>query len=93
MDFEAALNAIKDKINIVDFIGQYTDIKKKGNLHQGKCVLHDDKDTPSLTVYEETQSFYCFGCKAGGSIVEFVKEYYNYDFNEAMQFFVGTSWR
>ncbi|WP_353894409.1 DnaB-like helicase C-terminal domain-containing protein [Proteinivorax hydrogeniformans] len=86
MDIESAINAVKEKVNIIDFIGEYTDLQRKGNLHQGKCVLHDDKDTPSLTVYEETQSFYCFGCKAGGSVIEFVKDYYNYDFNEAMQF-------
>ncbi|WP_350342435.1 DnaB-like helicase C-terminal domain-containing protein [Proteinivorax tanatarense] len=86
MDIESAINAVKEKVNIIDFIGEYTDLQRKGNLHQGKCVLHDDKDTPSLTVYEETQSFYCFGCKAGGSVIEFVKDYYNYDFSEAMQF-------
>lgn len=86
MNYEVLLNEIKDKVNIVDFIGQYTKLQKKGTLHQGKCVLHNDKDTPSLTVYDETQSFYCFGCKAGGGVLDFVKDYYNYDFNEAMEF-------
>lgn len=86
MNYEAILNEIKDKIDIVDFIGQFTKLQRKGNLHQGKCCLHNDKDTPSLTVYDETQSFYCFGCKAGGGLLDFVKEYYNYDFNEALEF-------
>ncbi|SHJ92273.1 replicative DNA helicase [Anaerobranca californiensis DSM 14826] len=86
MNYEAILNEIKDKINIVDYIGQFTELKKRGNLYQGKCVLHNDKDTPSLTVYDETQSFYCFGCKAGGGVIDFVKEYYNFDFNEAVEF-------
>ena len=86
LNYEAVLNEIKEKVNIVDYIGQHTKLQKKGSLHQGKCVLHNDKDTPSLTVYDETQSFYCFGCKAGGGVLDFVKEYYNYDFNEAMEY-------
>lgn len=86
MNYEAILNEIKDKVDIVDYIGQFTKLSKKGNLHQGKCVLHNDKDTPSLTVYDDTQSFYCFGCKAGGGVLDFVKDYYNYDFNEALEF-------
>lgn len=86
MNYEAILNEIKEKIDIVDYIGQFTSLQRKGNLHQGKCCLHNDKDTPSLTVYDETQSFYCFGCKAGGGVLDFVKDYYNYDFNEALEF-------
>lgn len=86
MDFQQVVEELKNKIDLVQFISQYTQLKKSGRIHQGICVLHPDSDTPSLTVYPDTQSYYCFGCKSGGSIIEFVKAHYNYDFYEAVNF-------
>ncbi len=86
MDYQQVVEELKNKIDLVKFIGQYTQLKKSGRIHQGICVLHPDSDTPSLTVYPDTQSYYCFGCKSGGSIIEFVKAHYNYDFYEALNF-------
>ncbi|MGI6363413.1 MAG: DnaB-like helicase C-terminal domain-containing protein [Bacillota bacterium] len=86
MDYQQVVDELKNKIDLVKFIGQYTQLKKTGRIHQGICVLHPDSSTPSLTVYPDTQSYYCFGCKSGGSIIEFVKAHYNYDFFEAINF-------
>ena len=86
MDYQQVVEELKNKIDLVKFIGQYTQLKKSGRIHQGICVLHPDSETPSLTVYPDTQSYYCFGCKSGGSVIEFVKAHYNYDFFEAINF-------
>src|SRR5690554_2646348 len=86
MDYQHITEELKTKVDLVKFIGQYTKLKKSGRIYQGICVLHPDSDTPSLTVYPETQSYYCFGCKSGGSIIEFVKAHYNYDFHEAINY-------
>lgn len=86
MDYQHVLEDLKNHIDLVKFIGQYTHLKKSGRIYQGICVLHPDSDTPSLTVYPDTHSYYCFGCKSGGSIIEFVKAHYNYDFHEAVNF-------
>lgn len=86
MDYQQVVDELKNKIDLVKFISQYTQLRKSGRVHQGICVLHPDSDTPSLTVYPDTQSYYCFGCKSGGSIIEFVKAHYNYDFYEALNF-------
>lgn len=86
MDYQHIVEELKNKIDLVKFIGQYTQLKKAGRIYQGICVLHPDSDTPSLTVYPETHSYYCFGCKSGGSIIEFVKAHYNYDFYEAINY-------
>lgn len=86
MDYQQVVEELKNKIDIVQFIGKYTQLKKSGRIYQGICVLHPDSETPSLTVYPDTQSYYCFGCKSGGSVIEFVKAHYNYDFFEALDF-------
>lgn len=91
MDYQHIVEEIKNKIDLVKFIGQYTQLKKSGRIYQGICVLHPDSDTPSLTVYPETHSYYCFGCKSGGSIIEFVKAHYNYDFYEAINFLAESA--
>lgn len=86
MDYQHIVEELKKNVDLVKFIGQYTQLKKAGRIYQGVCVLHPDSDTPSLTVYPESHSYYCFGCKSGGSIIEFVKAHYNYDFYEAINF-------
>src|SRR5690554_3039551 len=91
MDYQTIIEELKSKVDLVQFIGQYTQLKKSGRIYQGICVLHPDSNTPSLTVYPDTQSYYCFGCKSGGSIIEFVKAHYNYDFHEAINFLAETA--
>lgn len=52
--------------------------------HKAKCPLHEDKN-PSLTIYTETNSWYCFSCSQGGSPIDFIMKYLNCDFKSAIK--------
>ena len=65
---------ILDQVNIVDYISQYTDLVEKDGELWGNCPLHKEK-TPSFSVNKEEQTFYCFGCNAGGNLVSFIMDY------------------
>ena len=63
--FNEVVLAVKRQISIVNVIGGYIALKKKGNKFWGCCPFHNEK-TASFTVSEEKGFFYCFGCHAGG---------------------------
>lgn len=63
---------LKERIDIVDFTGRYTQLKKTGKTFRGRCPLHQEK-TASFYVYPESKSFYCFGCQQGGDVINFAK--------------------
>lgn len=77
------IEELKNKLNIVDIIGQNIQLKKKGANYWGICPFHSEK-TPSFSVNEEKQFYHCFGCGAGGDIIKFVQDYYKLDFNDAI---------
>lgn len=68
--------AIREKFNIVDYIGKYVSLKRSGRNYVGLCPFHKEK-TPSFTVNEEKQIFHCFGCGVGGDLIEFLSKYLN----------------
>lgn len=70
--------------DIVSVISPYVDLKRRGKNLIGLCPFHNEK-TPSFTVYPDTQSFYCFGCGAGGEIISFVRRIENIDYIEAVK--------
>ncbi|NCC06465.1 MAG: DNA primase [Clostridia bacterium] len=70
--------------DIVDVIKGYVQLKQRGRIHSGLCPFHNER-TPSFTVYPETQSFYCFGCGAGGDVITFAKRINNIDYIEAVK--------
>ncbi len=74
--------------NIVDVVGMYVHLTKKGNNHWGLCPFHGEK-TASFCVNEAKQMFYCFGCHKGGSVITFLMEYENLTFPEAIQTLAG----
>lgn len=76
---------IKDKIDVVDFIGEYVQLKSAGINHKGCCPFHQEK-TPSFMVNRERQSWHCFGCGKGGDIFSFLQEIEGMDFIEALRF-------
>lgn len=82
---ESIAEQIKASNNIVDIIGEYTDLKKMGSSYKGLCPLHNEK-TPSLSVDEKGQFFHCFGCGAGGDVVSFIMQKEGLAFPEAMEY-------
>ena len=70
--------------NIVDVVGTYVHLQKKGANYFGLCPFHNEK-SPSFSVSEPKQMFYCFGCGAGGNVATFLMKYENYSFQEALQ--------
>lgn len=79
------LAELKGRNNIVDIIAPYVQLKRNGTRHTGLCPFHGEK-TPSFTVFEETASYYCFGCGAGGDVITFVMKYQNLDYVEAVRY-------
>lgn len=75
---------ILQAINIVELIGQTVALKRLGRNFVGLCPFHTEK-TPSFHVNPTRQSFYCFGCKAGGTAFDFVMKRDRVEFKEAMQ--------
>ena len=72
------------RTDIVELVGNYVQLKRKGRLYGGLCPFHSEK-TPSFYVYPDTQSFYCFGCGAGGDAVSFTKRINSIDYIEAVK--------
>lgn len=72
------------KTDIEDVISTYVTLKRRGATLVGLCPFHNEK-TPSFTVYPATQSFYCFGCGAGGDAITFLKKIENLDYLDAVK--------
>lgn len=81
---DSFLQDLKLKTDINDIISSYVSLKKRGRTYVGLCPFHNEK-TPSFTVYPDTQSFYCFGCGAGGDAVGFIKRIENLDYIDAVK--------
>ena len=80
-DFIAEL---KEKNEITEIISQYVDIQRKGRNLMGICPFHAER-TPSFCVYPSSNSFYCFGCGAGGDVITFLRLIEHYDYIEAVK--------
>ncbi len=75
---------IQRKINIVDVIRDYIPLTKKGKNYFGICPFHDDHN-PSMSVSQEKQMYKCFVCGAAGNVFNFVKDYKNINYYEAVK--------
>lgn len=78
------IEEIRTKSDIVDVISGYVKIQKKGSSYFGLCPFHNEK-SPSFSVSQSKQMYYCFGCGAGGNVFTFLMEYENYSFQEAVK--------
>ena len=75
---------VRSRNDIVDVVGGYVRLQKKGNTYFGLCPFHNEK-TGSFSVSPNKQMYYCFGCGAGGNVFTFLMQYENFTFSEAMQ--------
>ncbi|MCH8016597.1 MAG: DNA primase [Acidobacteria bacterium] len=77
------IEQVRNGISIVDLVGGYVRLQKKGKDYGALCPFHNEK-TPSFTVSEAKQIFYCFGCQAGGDIFKFIMLMENLTFPESI---------
>lgn len=75
---------VRARSDIVNVIGSYIRLQKKGSSHMGLCPFHNEK-TPSFSVSASRQIYHCFGCGVGGNVFTFIMEYENYTFVEALK--------
>jgi len=76
---------ILERVNILELIGQYVELKKSGKNYMGLCPFHHEK-TPSFSVSEDKGLFHCFGCGASGNSIGFIMKIHNFDFVQALEF-------
>ncbi|MDX1622406.1 MAG: DNA primase [Gemmatimonadota bacterium] len=81
---EHAIEEVRDRTDIVEVIGQFVELKKRGKNWVGLCPFHAEK-TPSFNVTPEKQMYYCFGCQAGGNVFTFLMEHEKMEFPEAVR--------
>lgn len=82
---EEFLTELHARCDIEQLISSYVQLHRRGKNLVGLCPFHNEK-TPSFTVYPENQSFYCFGCGAGGEAINFIRRIENLDYIEAVRF-------
>ena len=78
------LDDFKSKCDIAKVVSHYISLEKTGSNYRGLCPFHEEK-TPSFYVNPKKSFFHCFGCGAGGDVIEFVKKIENISFIEAVQ--------
>jgi len=81
----AWLDELRMRADIVQIVSSYVPLKKSGQRYTGLCPFHNEK-TPSFSVDPQKQLYYCFGCKAGGSVIQFVMDIEHMSFQEAVAF-------
>jgi len=77
------IEAVKERADIVEVVGEHVVLKKKGKEFVGICPFHDDK-SPSMTVSPAKQFYYCFSCGAGGNSLKFLMELKRQSFSDVV---------
>ncbi|MFL0780909.1 MAG: DNA primase [Prochlorococcus sp.] len=77
------IEAVKERADIVDVVGEHVVLKKKGREFVGICPFHDDSK-PSMTVSPAKQFYYCFSCGAGGNSIKFLMEFQRQSFGDVV---------
>lgn len=81
----SVIEDIRIRCDIETIVQGYVTLRKTGTNEKGLCPFHSER-TPSFTVYPATQSFYCFGCGAGGDVITFIMKIENLDYRGAVEF-------
>ena len=83
-DFTDFIRELKERNDIVEVIGSYIKLERRGYNYWACCPFHHDK-TPSFSVNAADRYYHCFGCGASGDVIGFIKNYENVDFMQAVQ--------
>lgn len=84
------VDGLNENIDVVEFIGKLLPLYQSGKTYKTLCPFHKEKN-PSLVIFPDTNSWYCFGCGAGTTIVDFVKLYYNMSFKQAINYLIAVT--
>lgn len=79
-----SIEALKARIDIIDIVGSYVELKKAGANYKAPCPFHDEKSA-SFVVSPQKQKYHCFGCGVDGNGIDFVMEYKKLTFAEAVE--------
>jgi DNA primase len=79
------IGQILSHIDIVELIGEFLPLKKRGHTHIACCPFHEEK-TPSFNVVPKTQVYYCSDCGAHGNVIDFVVHYLQKPFVDAIEY-------
>ncbi len=79
-----SIEGLKARLDIVDVVGSYVELRKAGSNFKGACPFHDEK-TPSFIVSPQKQIYHCFGCGAGGDSIKFIMEHDKLSYPEALE--------
>jgi DNA primase len=75
---------IKQEVTIEKVIAEYIELRASGNTLVGRCPFHDDR-IPSFTVYPQSGTYHCFGCRAHGDVISFVRAMESLSFGQALE--------
>src|SRR5881394_98903 len=78
------IDRIRDATDIVEYIGGFVKLRKRGKNYLGLCPFHQEK-TPSFNVSADRQTYHCFGCGVGGNVITFIMERDKVAFPEAIR--------
>src|ERR687889_89905 len=81
---QSTIQQITSRIDIVEIVGEYVKLKKRGANYLGNCPFHNEK-TPSFTVSPSKEIFKCFGCGKSGNAIGFVMEHEKLTYAEALR--------
>ncbi|MBV5320527.1 MAG: DNA primase [Sulfuricurvum sp.] len=79
-----SIEALKARLDIVDIVGSYIELKRAGSSFKAPCPFHDEK-SPSFVVNPSRQSYHCFGCGVHGDSIKFIMEYEKLNYPEAIE--------
>lgn len=82
---QACVDHVHEAVDMVDLVGQYTQLRKAGANYSGRCPFHEER-TPSFSVNPVEKLYYCFGCGAGGNAFGFVQQKEGLDFRGAVEY-------